>query len=212
MRDQDGRYRYPGAPVPRRPAAGHPALFAHLTCLGYRRRFALVAIDPATGRGVAIARYEPAGDDTGEVAIAVSHSWRHVGLATALVSLLAQAALERGVVTFTASYLAANRPVAALVEDAGGLSRKVIEQGIAEFSVALDHPDTTAARAKPTRPGPGNQPGRARHGHSPGHQNRRPHPRPQTQAQEGPKTRAESHAPGRPNRPRHAGSSRSPGR
>ncbi len=110
---------YPEGGNARGPAEEHrrgaPALLARLTCLDYRRRFTLVAIDPATGRAVAIARYEPAGDDTAEVAIAVSPSWRHVGLATALVSLLAQAALERGVVTFTASYLAANRPVAALV-------------------------------------------------------------------------------------------------
>jgi hypothetical protein len=41
--------------------------------------------------------------------------------------------------TFSASYLAENRPVAALVEDAGGLSRQVIQQGIAEVSLALDH-------------------------------------------------------------------------
>jgi predicted GNAT family acetyltransferase len=57
---------------------------------------------------VAIARYEPAGDDKAEVAVAVSPAWRHVGLAAALIALLAEAALERGVITFTASYLAAN--------------------------------------------------------------------------------------------------------
>jgi GNAT superfamily N-acetyltransferase len=132
------------------PPAVTPALLAHLTRLDYQRRFALVAIDPATGHGVAIARYEPAGDDTAEVAVAVSPSWRHVGLATALIALLAQAALERGIVTFTASYLAANRPVAALVGRADGHGRQVIEQGIAEFSVALEQHDaagTTRSQA-----------------------------------------------------------------
>jgi GNAT superfamily N-acetyltransferase len=113
-------------------------LLAHLTVIDYVRRFALVAIDTATGRGVAIARYEPAGEGVAEVAVAVRPEWRRLGLATVLVLLLAKAAAERGIHTFSASYLAENRPVAALVEDAGGLGRQVIEQGIAEFSLALD--------------------------------------------------------------------------
>jgi RimJ/RimL family protein N-acetyltransferase len=121
-----------------------PALLEHLTCLDYQKRFALVAIDPATGRGVAIARYEPAGNETAEVAVAVSPSWRHAGLATALITLLAHAALNRGVVTFTASYLAANRPVAALIEQAHGLGRTVIDQGIAESSIALEPDDASS--------------------------------------------------------------------
>lgn len=115
-----------------------PALLAHLTRVDYQRRFALVAIDTVTSRGVAIARYELVDGDTAEVAVAVSPAWRRIGLAAALMSLLAQAAHERGVITFTASYLAENRAVGALVKQAGGRSRKVIEQGVAEFSVALE--------------------------------------------------------------------------
>lgn len=115
-----------------------PALLAHLTVVDYMRRFALVAIDPVTGRGVAIARYEPAGEGVADVAVAVRPAWRRVGLATVLVLLLAKAAAERGIHAFSASYLAENRPVAALVKDAGGLGRQVIEQGIAEFSLAIE--------------------------------------------------------------------------
>ena len=114
-----------------------PALLTHLTVVDYVHRFALVAIDMATGRGVAIARYEPAGDGVAELAVVVRPEWRRVGLATALVLLLAQAAVERGFHTFSAAYLAENKPVAALVEDADGLGRQVIRQGIAEFSLAL---------------------------------------------------------------------------
>jgi GNAT superfamily N-acetyltransferase len=114
-----------------------PGLLAHLTTVDYVRRFALVAIDPASRRGIAIARYEPAGDGVAEVAIAVSPAWRQEGLATALLLLLAEAAAERGVRTFSGSYLAANRPVAALIEDVGGPDDQLIEQGIAEFSVEL---------------------------------------------------------------------------
>ena len=115
-----------------------PKLLAHLTVVDYVQRFVLVAIDMATGRGVAIARYEPAGEGVADVAVVVRPEWRRLGLATVLVLLLAKAAAERGIHTFSASYLAENRPVAALVEDAGGMGRQVIEQGIAEFSLALD--------------------------------------------------------------------------
>jgi RimJ/RimL family protein N-acetyltransferase len=116
-----------------------PTLLAHLTEVDYVRRFALVAIDTASEGGVAVARYEPAGEGVAEIAVAVRPQWRRVGLATALIMLLAQAAAEHGVHTFSASYLAGNRPVAALVEDANGLSKQVIKQGIAEVSLALDH-------------------------------------------------------------------------
>jgi RimJ/RimL family protein N-acetyltransferase len=114
-----------------------PALLAHLTVVDYVRRFALVVIDPPTGRGVAVARYEPAGPGVAEIAVAVRPAWRQVGLGTALIVRLAKAAAERGIHTFTASYLAQNRPVTALVEDAGGLARQVIKDGIAEFSLTL---------------------------------------------------------------------------
>ena len=115
-----------------------PALLAHLTVVDYVRRFALVAIDAASGRGVAIARYEPAGEGIAEIAVAVTPGWRHAGLGTLLIVFLAKAAAERGVRTFTATYQAENRPVAALIEDVGGLSSQVIEHGIADFSLPLD--------------------------------------------------------------------------
>ena len=114
-----------------------PALLAHLTVVDYMQRFALVAIDPVTGRGMAVARYESLGEGVADIAVAVQPGWRRVGLATVLIQCLAKAAAERGIHSFSASYLAGNRPVAALVEDAGGLGRQVIERGIAEVSFAL---------------------------------------------------------------------------
>ncbi len=128
-----------------------PALLSHLTEIDYRQRFALVAIDPATGTGVAIARYEQTGDDVAEIAIVVKPCWRRAGLATELVSLLAEAALARDIRAFTASYLAENRPVAALIKDAGGLRSQAIKQGIAEFSVALER--DRAASQTASQPG-----------------------------------------------------------
>lgn len=129
------------------PPAVTPALLAHLTEVDYRHRFALVAFDQASGAGVAIARYEQTSGDEAEIAVAVTPAWRRVGLATTLILLLAEAALARGIQTFTASYLAENRPVAALVEDAGGLGSQVIKQGIAEFSVALERDRATTGNA-----------------------------------------------------------------
>ena len=90
------RRRFVGGP-PRLSAA----LLEHLTVVDYVHRFALVAIDPVTGRGVAIARYEPAGPGTAEIAVAVTPAWRCAGLATVLILLLAKAAAERGIHTFT---------------------------------------------------------------------------------------------------------------
>lgn len=137
--DADTLYRrFLGGPPP-----VTPGVLAYLTVLDYRNRFALVARDPATGRGVAVARYDHVGGGAADIAIAVDPGWRRAGLATALVHLLGEAALDRGISTFTAVALANNRPVAALVAEAGGAS--FVADGIAELQVAL---------AGPTGPGP----------------------------------------------------------
>jgi RimJ/RimL family protein N-acetyltransferase len=115
-----------------------PALLTRLTTLDYQRRFALVAADAGTGRGVAIARYEAVDDRVAEVAVAVDPAWRRVGLATELVELLAQAALDRGIDEFSLYYLAENRPVTALIARSGGAGKQLIHEGIAEVVLALD--------------------------------------------------------------------------
>jgi RimJ/RimL family protein N-acetyltransferase len=120
-----------------------PTLLTHLTTVYYARRFAVVAGD-AAGRGVGIARYEPAGEGTADIAVAVDPAWRRVGLATELIRTLARAALDHGIHTFSATYLAQNRPVAALLEHTDPAGHPMISQGIAEAVVALDR-----ARAAP---------------------------------------------------------------
>jgi RimJ/RimL family protein N-acetyltransferase len=132
--------------IRRRYLGGHlrvtPELLAFLTTVDYTSRFALVAVEPASQRGVAIARYEPAEQDgTAEVAIAVTPGWRDVGLASELLRLLAQAASERAIHTFTGMYLADNRPVTALINAADEPANRVTSHGIAEFSVPLPPPD-----------------------------------------------------------------------
>ena len=131
-----------------------PELLARLTTLDYVHRLALVAADERTGRGVAIARYEATGDRTPDVAVAVDPDWRRVGLATALVELLARAALDRGITEFAAIYLAQNRPVAALLGLGGGAGDQLIHEGIAEVVVALDREQADAAINTLDRPAP----------------------------------------------------------
>ena len=132
--------------IRRRFLGGHlhvtPGLLEYLTTVDYTGRFALVAVEPASQRGVAIARYEPADQDgTAEVAIAVTPGWRDAGLATELLRMLAQAASERGIHTFTGTYLADNRPVTALINGADEAANRVTSGSIAEFSVPLPPPD-----------------------------------------------------------------------
>jgi len=119
-----------------------PELLEFLTTVDYTSRFALVAVEPASQRGVAIARYEPAGQDgAADVAIAVTPGWRGAGLASELLHVLAQAASERGIHTFTGMYLADNSPVAALITAADEPANRVTSRGITEFSVPLRPPD-----------------------------------------------------------------------
>jgi RimJ/RimL family protein N-acetyltransferase len=133
--------RFLGAPP-------HPTerLLTWLTTVDYARRFALVAGDPVSGKGIAIARYEPVSEGVAEVAVVVDPAWRRVGLASALVRLLGEAALHREVHSFTAAYLAENRPVEALLAHADG-GRHLIKQGIAELDVNLDR-ERTAGGAR----------------------------------------------------------------
>ncbi|MBW6436914.1 GNAT family N-acetyltransferase [Actinoplanes hulinensis] len=122
-----------------------PQLLTYLCTVDYQRRFALVAMDPATGDGIAVARYEGTPDGSAEVAVAVTPAWRRAGLATALVEVLAEAALDRGIHAFSALYLADNRPVTALLDLAGTRHRDSIREGFTEAAVALDRAAVTAA-------------------------------------------------------------------
>ena len=132
--------------IRRRFLGGHPKvtpeLLEYLTTVDYTTRFALVAVEPASQRGVAIARYEPAGQDgAADVAIAVIPGWRGAGLAGELLHVLAQAASERGIHTFTGMYFADNNPVAALINAAHEPANRATSLGITEFSLPLQPPD-----------------------------------------------------------------------
>jgi RimJ/RimL family protein N-acetyltransferase len=126
-----------------------PKLLNRLTVVDYVTRFALVARDARTGTGVGIARYEGLGGDAAEVAVVVDPAWRRIGVATTLVRMLAEAAAERGIRTFTAYYLAENRAVQSLLAEAG--STGFVREGVAEREVVLDR----APAAETGEPMPG---------------------------------------------------------
>ena len=111
-----------------------------------------MAIDPVRRNGVAVARYESVGNGVAEAAVAAAPAWRDAGLATELIQLLARAAAERGIHAFTGTYLAENRPVAALIADAGATADQVTDHGIAEFSVQLDPGEADPAGSTRSRP------------------------------------------------------------
>ncbi len=105
-----------------------------LTEIDYEARFALAAF--VEGEGVAIARFEPAGDRLAEVAVVVKPEWRKLGLATTLLDHLEDAALERGIDTFEALYLPDNHAIERVLEKRGFGDVRV-EAGVARVTKAL---------------------------------------------------------------------------
>jgi GNAT superfamily N-acetyltransferase len=109
-----------------------------LTRLDYRSRMALAAFT-ADGEGVAIARYETTEEGVAEVAVVVDVEWRHGGIGNALLEMLEEAAVVRGVTRFTALYLPDNAAIAAL------LQRRGFAIGLPDEAVAAAEKLLTAA-------------------------------------------------------------------
>lgn len=115
------------------------ATIDRLVRVDYLHRLALVAFDEDDA-GVAIARYEgEPGSDNAEVAVAVDPGWRHVGLATQLLLLLGLAALQRGIRTFTATFLPENADVSSIIRDIGLPQQRRAGPEAVEEVIALDH-------------------------------------------------------------------------
>lgn len=86
-----------------------------LVNVDYRRRLALVAL-AEEGRGVGIASYEGASDqEQAELGLVVQPDWRRVGLASALLGLLVEAARARGIRRLTALCLQDNQAMTGLL-------------------------------------------------------------------------------------------------
>ncbi len=97
----------------------------HLVDVDHHRHEALVAIDAATGEGVAAVRYVGLNGESGaaEVAATVIDDWQGRGLGGAMLGRLAQRAREEGHCALRASTLAENRRSIAMLRRAGFKSR-----------------------------------------------------------------------------------------
>jgi RimJ/RimL family protein N-acetyltransferase len=113
----ESRYQRFLAPKPRLTARD----IAALTDVDHHAREALVAIDPAAGDWVAVARYAapPADPAIADVAVTVADAWQGRGVGTALLGLLIERAGQEGIVALRATTLAANRPALRLLRRHG---------------------------------------------------------------------------------------------
>jgi len=110
----------------------------HLTDVDGHDHVALVAVDPESGRGVAVARFvrDPTHPSRAEVAITVADDWQRRGLGRIMLSRLADRAREEGVRTFTALVSTDNRSMQGLLRSSQGSLRQVAA-GVAEWEVEL---------------------------------------------------------------------------
>jgi RimJ/RimL family protein N-acetyltransferase len=111
----------------------------YLLDVDHHHREALVAIDPVSGRGVAVVRYVEVPEAPGvvEIAATVADAWQGQGLGRALLSQLAARARDEGYSALRASVLAGNRRSIAMLLRAGftPYSRSGI---LREYELALD--------------------------------------------------------------------------
>jgi GNAT superfamily N-acetyltransferase len=119
----------------------------YLTEVDHHDHEGLVALAPATGEGVGVARYvrDAGRPDSAEVAVAVADDWQGRGVGTMLLHSLADRAREEGVRRFTALMLADNEPMAHLLGDIGETRILDAGQGAVELAVALPESGLGAA-------------------------------------------------------------------
>jgi GNAT superfamily N-acetyltransferase len=94
-----------------------------LTMVDHRHREALLAFDPGTGDGVAVARYSELPEQAGavEVAVTVEDEWQGRGIGSALLQRILVRAADTGHVKACALVLAENRRSLHMLERAGFL-------------------------------------------------------------------------------------------
>jgi RimJ/RimL family protein N-acetyltransferase len=93
----------------------------HLVDVDHHGSEALIALDPETGRGIAIARYAPVFGEAhvAEVAVTVADEWQRRGLGSALLARLVDRARAEGHVALRASVLGVNAGSIAMLRRAG---------------------------------------------------------------------------------------------
>ena len=119
-----------------------PRELRYFTEVDHHDHEALVALDPATGEGVGVARYVRSTEDptVAEVAVAVIDDWQRQGVGTRLLTALAERAREEGIASFTGLVLADNELMLNLLGEIGRVNIGESEAGAVE--VTVDLPDT----------------------------------------------------------------------
>ncbi len=113
-----------------------------LAAVDYRLRMAFVASLDAEGeeRVIGVARYDatrhPEGKEA-EVAVVVEDAYQGQGLGSALLSLLAQYALQKGIEAFLATVHVQNRPILHMIQRSGLPHEKRLEQAVWEVRIRL---------------------------------------------------------------------------
>ena len=119
---------------------------AYLTEVDHRDHEAIVAIDPADGSIVGVARYVRSDDPTeAEVAVVVADPWQGRGVATALLERLVMRAREEGIDHFVAIVLSDNEEALELFEHVaprGGTASRRSASGNTELIIELPEPGT----------------------------------------------------------------------
>jgi RimJ/RimL family protein N-acetyltransferase len=102
----------------------------YLTELDHHDHEALIAYEPKTRNGIAVARFVRSPEDprVAEAAVVVGDDWQGKGLGTALSALLAQRGREEGVQRFDATLLAGNEQILHVI-DSLGPSRLLVQEG-----------------------------------------------------------------------------------
>ncbi len=123
-----------------------PDALAHrLAVVDYNDRFALVATThKPTGkeRILGVARYDRVpGTDVAEVAEAVVDEFQHRGLGGALLAILARAAREHGIKTFTLIVLPENQQMLGLLRNMGWIHNARLSGGV--YDITFDLPELT---------------------------------------------------------------------
>lgn len=97
---------------------------AYLTEVDHHAHEALIAINPQTGDGVAVARFVRTGPHAAEPAIAVIDDWQGRGVGSELLGALVRRAREEGIHRFEAPVLATNVEALRLLEGFGHIYRR----------------------------------------------------------------------------------------
>lgn len=110
----------------------------HFLHVDHVNRYATVALDEDAGTIVGVGRFDRLEDpDEAEVAFVVADDYQNEGIATAMLRLLGQAALEVGITRLVASVLPDNHKMLAVFHGSEWLKDRRFEEGVIEVDLDL---------------------------------------------------------------------------